>query len=257
MERTVRVHDRYRGFPGLAMGGVSGGLLARHLGAEAEVAFRRPIPTGEPLEVATAEDAVELRLDGEVAAVATRTAVDVDFPEPVSPAAAAAATRSYRGHREHPYPECFSCGPGRDAGDGLRVFPGPVDDGPGPAGEGSRVAAAWTPHPALGGADGSLPVEYVWAAVDCASIWPLVEATPADSPHHVVSGRLAVRVDGPVRAGEPNVVEAWPLASRTERRLAAAVVRDGAGEVRAVARHTLVVTDWGVPLGVAGWGGRE
>ncbi|HKJ59437.1 MAG TPA: hypothetical protein VKA37_09415, partial [Halobacteriales archaeon] len=80
------------------------------------------------------------------------------------------------------------------------------------------------------------------------------EAAAPDSPDHVVTGRLAVRLEAPIRAGEPHVVAAWPLERLTGRRLAAAVILDDAGAVKAVAHHTLVVTEWGVPLGVASWG---
>lgn len=262
---TVRIADRYRGFPGIAMGGFAGGLLAQRIGSEAEVTFRRPIPTDDALSVVDSDDGAELRIDGDVAATATATTVAVDLPDRVSLADAEAATRSYPGHRTHPYPSCFTCGPDRPEGDGLRVFPAPVgdgsvEDGPvegGPVGIGSLVAAAWTPHPNHADADGVLPPEIVWSAVDCSSIWPVIEAAPPDSEEHVVSGRLAVRLDAPLRAGEPYVVAAWPLESPDGKRLSAAAVLDESGGTRAVARHTLVVTDWGVPLGVANWDGGE
>ena len=35
---------------------------------------------------------------------------------------------SYAGLVSHPFPTCFSCGVGRDPGDGLRIFPGRVSD---------------------------------------------------------------------------------------------------------------------------------
>lgn len=246
MTETVRIADRYQGFPGLAIGGYTGGLLARHLGTEAEVGFRRPIPTDTPLDLVKTDDAIELRLAGDVAAEATTTTVDTELPDPVPMEDATAASRDYPGHRHHPYPSCFTCGPERAAGDGLRVFPGPVSNG-------SMVAAAWTPHPDLAEGDGVLPREFVWSAVDCSTIWPLIEAAPPDSQDHVVSGRLAVRLDGQIRAGEPYVVSAWPLPPRGNKRPAAAVITDAAGRVQAVAEHTLVVTDWGIPLGVNHW----
>jgi hypothetical protein len=97
-----------------------------------------------------------------------------------------------------------------------------------------------------------LPAEIVSAAVDCSSIWPVIEATPPDCPDQVVTGRLAVRLDGPIRAGEAHGVAAWPTDRPDGRRLAAVVLDEG-GEVKAAAHHTLVVTDWGVPLGEASW----
>ena len=246
MTETVRIADRYQGFPGLAIGGYTGGLLARHLGTEAEVGFRRPIPTDTPLYLVKSDDATELRLAGDIAAAATTTTVDTELPDPVPKGDAVAASRNYPGHRHHPYPSCFTCGPERAEGDGLRVFPGPVSNG-------STVAAAWTPHLDLADSDGGLPLEFVWSAVDCTTIWPHIEAASPDSQDHVVSGRLAVRLDGQIRAGESYVVSASPLPPRGNKRPAAAIITDAAGRVQAVAVHTLVVTDWGIPLGVDNW----
>lgn len=247
---TVRIADRYQGFPGKALGGVTGGLLARRMGREAEVGFRRPVRTGATMDIVATDAGVALVDDGEIAAEARPATVELDVPEPASWEAATAASETYLGHHDHPVPSCFTCGTDRRAGDGLRVFAGPVGDG-------STLAAAWTPHPNFSDDDGRLPLEYVWAAVDCPSIWAVMEAAPADSPDHVVSGRLAVRVDGSIRTGEPHVVMAWPLPSESGTRHAAAAVFTADGDLIAVARHTLVVTDWGVPLGLSRPGGAQ
>lgn len=255
--RTVQIADRYQGFPGLAMGGISGGLVARAIGTEAEVTFHRPIPTGEALELVEADEDVELRLADDIGAQGTPTSVDLEIPTGVTYEDAVVATESYTGHHQHPYPSCFTCGPDRSQGDGLRVFPGLVENGPGIIDNGPLVAAAWTPDPALAEADGELPLEYIWAAVDCPSIWPLIEAAAPHSPDHVVTGRLAVRLDEPVRAGEPHIVAGWPIPGEGRQRRAGAMILDGSGTVKAVAQHTLIVTDWGVPLGTDNWGSRE
>ena len=63
--------------------------------------------------------------------------------EAVDASTARAAEASYAGWASHPFTTCFTCGPDRAEGDGLRIFPGPVDDLDGEV----RVAAAWTPHP--------------------------------------------------------------------------------------------------------------
>ena len=91
----------------------------------------------------------------------------------VSLAEAQAATAAYRGFVSHPFPSCFTCGTGRDEGDGLRIFPGDVAGD-----EQGRVAAPWTPHPSVAedwhtyqepARDASLPV--TWAALDCVGGW--------------------------------------------------------------------------------------
>lgn len=243
-DSSFRIDEQYQGFPGVALGGITGGRLADRVGAEAAVSFHRPIRTGTDLAVVEGDDSAELRDGGELAASASETTVDLEVPDAVSYAAAEAAAQSYLGHHEHPYPACFTCGTGRAEGDGLRLFAGPV--GPGP-----RLAAPWTPHPNHADADGVVPLEYVWAAVDCPSIWAVMEAAPPDTPEHVVTGRLAVKVVAPPQSGEPHVVMAWPLGRESGTWPAAAAVVDADGEVCAVAEHTLVVTDWGVPLGLS------
>ena len=54
---------------------------------------------------------------------------------------ATAASRIYEGFSNHAFPRCFVCGPDRDEGEGLRIFPGLL--------EGGAVAAPWVPHRAF------------------------------------------------------------------------------------------------------------
>jgi hypothetical protein len=158
--------------------------------------------------------------------------------------AAEDAGQEYLGHHDHPYPSCFCCGTERAEGDGLRIFAGPLENEP-------ILAAAWLPHPNHADDDDTLPVEYTWAAMDCPSIWAVMEDAPPASPDHVVTGKLAVRVDSPVQTGDPHMVLAWALPPESGTRPAAAAIIDRDGNLKAVAYHTLVVTDWGVPLGIS------
>ncbi|HRI98971.1 MAG TPA: hypothetical protein PLZ93_25320, partial [Nocardioides sp.] len=110
----------------------------------------------------------------------------------------------YPGLASHPFPTCFSCGTGRDPGDGLRIFPGPVGD--------DRVAATWTPDPSVAGdwheyTDATREVGHAvtWAALDCAGGWA------ADvGVRHMVLGTMTARLDSlPVVGAEHVVVGAW------------------------------------------------
>ena len=131
-------------------------------------------------------------------------------------------------------PECFVCGPLRDAGDGLRIFVGPVD---GRATVRAPPSAAWTPPTIarrrrrrdargarLGGA--RLPHERSGRQrPDAPGFLPIVLA------------RLAVRIDAPVICGEPHVVMAWKLGvDGRKRESAAALYARAAATVCAVAR---------------------
>ncbi len=68
--------------------------------------------------------------------------VDVDVPNPVSVVEAERGGARYPWRHRHPYPTCFVCGPQRVAGDGLCIFPGPVEGR-------SLFAAPWTPDRTL------------------------------------------------------------------------------------------------------------
>lgn len=231
-EETVTIPARFNGPPDSGNGGYTAGVLARALGvAPAEVTLRAPPPLDRPLDLERGGETVVAR-DGEtVVAMATATEVEVDAPAPVSlDVAAEAGTRGpFHDPARHPFPSCFVCGPLRDESDGLRIFAGPVrDDG--------LFAADWTPDESLAGADGRLPDELVWAALDCPTSAPVANDPDAPDYQPVVLARLAVRVDRPVMAGRPHVVMSWPLAIDGRKRHAAAALYDDAGELCAVSR---------------------
>jgi energy-coupling factor transporter ATP-binding protein EcfA2 len=69
----------------------------------------------------------------------------------------------------------------------------------------------------------------------------------------VVTGRLAVVRSGPVRAGEPHVVVGWSAGRQGRAFVAGGAILSPDGERLALARHTLVPTNWGVPLGLESW----
>ena len=107
-------------------------------------------------------------LDGD-AAVATGAlaSVDLSVPGAVGFDEAVVASRGYPGFGEHLFSRCFACGPDRAAGDGLRIFPGPV------AGRGV-VAAPWVPDASLTGGRREVRPEFLWAALDCPSGWAAI-----------------------------------------------------------------------------------
>ena len=157
------------------------------------VTLRRPPPLDTSVP-ATETDGVTTAADdvGPVAQ-AQRSDQALAEVEAVDAATARAAEASYAGWVTHPFTSCFTCGPDREEGDGLRIFPGPVDDLDGA----TRVAAVWTPHPSTAEdwhayeddhRRASVPV--TWAALDCPGGWAAdLATTPA------VLGRMTARVD--------------------------------------------------------------
>ena len=140
-------------------------------------------------------------------------------------------------------PTCFTCGPDREEGDGLRIFPGPVDDldGAGPR----PVAAAWTPHPSIAEdwhtydddhRRASLPV--TWAALDCLGGWA---GDLADRP--MVLGRMTARVDALPVIGEEHVVVGHFRGREGRKTFTAATLYDSDGRVVATAEHIWITVD--------------
>ena len=118
-------------------------------------------------------------------AVARDAPVDLEVQPAVTPEASRLASHRYVGHRRHLIPSCFNCGPLRAEGDGLRIFPGVVE-------EREVVAAPWTPAQSLANSEGIVEQEYVWSALDCPTIWALVLLGRPESEEKAVTARLAV-----------------------------------------------------------------
>ncbi len=150
---TVTIARRFRGPDESGNGGYTCGLLAEEIDGPAEVMLRVPPPLERPLTRRPgAEGGAELLDDGTVVAGARPTTLGGSVPDPVSVEEAEQASRRYAWIDEHPYPGCFVCGPERESGDGLRIFPGPVD--------GRELhACPWTPATELGDADGAVRAE--------------------------------------------------------------------------------------------------
>ena len=243
-DQLVVIDHRHEGMPGIAHGGYLGGVLSAALGGgAAEVRLRRPVPAGRPLTLDASPGAAELR-DGETVLARGRPAeLDLDVPLPASFAEAEAAAHHFHGFHAHPFPGCLVCGVERAAGDGLRIFPGPV------AGR-QLVAAPWVPDPGLAGEDGNVRPELLWAALDCIELWALISHMPPDTPDRVVTASLTARIEGAVVAGEPHVVIGWPMGPDGRGWLAGAAILGPDGEPRVIGRQaTVSVAGWGVPLG--------
>jgi acyl-CoA thioesterase FadM len=227
----VRFAGRFRGPPGAANGGYACGTLAARLDGAAEVTLRRPVPLERPLLLRDGDGVLLLEDEGQLCAEArvSTTPVGQSVPRPPTlPEAHAAAGRA--AYYDAPvFPGCFGCGPGRAPGDGLRIFPGPV-----PGRE--VLAAPWSPDPSVGGPDGLVPEEVVWAALDCPGGVAVAEAlaTPADGA--ALLGRMTARLDGPVRIGTAHRVVAWLLERDGRKHVAGSALFGPDDELLAVAR---------------------
>jgi hypothetical protein len=213
-----------------ANGGYACGLVARHVAGPAEVTLRAPPPLDTPLTLQPMADGrVVLKAGETLVAEGAPAEVSIEVPPPVSWDEAAATALPLESHL---LPECFVCGPQREAGDGLRLFTRPV---PGH----NVIAAPFTPL-AQDCDDGVLRSEVVWSLLDCPSglaLWMM----GGWQDRFGLLGRLAARIDRPLRLGERYVVMGWVTGQEGRKGFAGAAVVDDAGAVCAVSKATWIV----------------
>jgi hypothetical protein len=192
------------------------------------VTLRKPPPLGRPL-LLQGEDPLQL-LDGDqLIAEARTTTLDLPIPVPPSFERALELSAFYVGHREHNFPGCFTCGPARAPGDGLRVFAGREHPG-------DPVAAPWVPAPSVGDADGWALAQACWAAIDCPGYFA---AAPADHPPALL-GRMTGEVTDRVRVGERCVVLGFALGAEGRKLFAGTALFGEDGRRVARARQTWI-----------------
>jgi acyl-coenzyme A thioesterase PaaI-like protein len=225
---TLTIASRYKGPPESGNGGYVCGLVAVTLQADLRVRLLSPPPLETPLELeAQGEDEWLLASPGGPVARGVRSRLELDVPNPPRYVQAVWASQHYPGFREHPFPDCFVCGPHRRRGDGLRIFPGTLDSG--------LVAAPWLPADNLDGGDGKVGAEFLWAALDCPGYFAVSAGRRV-----MVLGEMQAHVDRRVHVGEPCTVIGWKIAAEGRRHVAGTAVFDEDGELCARARATWV-----------------
>ena len=227
---TVRIERRFRGPPETANGGYVAGLVAAALGgSNCTVTLKSPPPLDRDLTLETRDAVATLIENDSILVTASREKVDIDVPPPPSVDAAREAEPRFTGLSQHVFPGCFVCGPDRDQGDGMRIFPGPLGGGS------SQVAATWRPDATLAGEDGLVRPEYLWAALDC----PGYFAT-GDRAGMALLGQMSATIHRPVRPDEQLVVTGWPIASEGRKHRVGSALHDAEGQLIAAATATWI-----------------
>jgi hypothetical protein len=227
----VVIDSRFRGPADSGNGGYSCGVLAKFVDPHsAQVTLRLPPPLGRPLAVEVGDGGTATMSDGD-ALVAEAEAIadlELEIPAAIGIEEAAAARQASPMQHDHPYPECFVCGPGRRPGDGLRLTCGPV--------RADLVAAPWKVDES-GLVDGGVPAEIVWAVLDCpGGISGMLLPDLGQS----VLGRLAARIDGRIEPGMTCVAVGWPIGRDGRKLDAGSAIFSEDGEVLAHARATWI-----------------
>lgn len=204
---ALTIPSRFSGPPTSGNGGyVAGRLAAYRPGPRGTVVtLHCPPPLDTPLTVdLESSDTGDVHLyDGDrlVASARQAEAFDALVP-PVGFEVAELASAGYQGFSKHPFPGCFVCGPDRPRGEGLRLFPGRLDDGTG------RTACPWVPDESAIDGSGHVPEEIVWAALDCPGGW-----TADLTAQTRVLGRIAARVRDVPKPGDRCVIMGRGLGS--------------------------------------------
>jgi len=229
---SVTVDDRFCGPPRSGNGGYVCGLVAAALpGGPVSVRLKAPPPIGKPLRLEVEDGAARL-LDGEtLIAEGARAPLALEVPPAPSLAEAVDAAKRYLGFEDHNFPGCFVCGPAREAGDGLRIFPGALARDP------AVLAAPWTPDATLADGAGVVRAAFVWAALDCPGAFTRY---PLPDGIALVLGELAVAAHAPLAVGTPCVVVAWSLGEEGRRRFAGTALYTASGALVAAARAVWV-----------------
>jgi hypothetical protein len=226
----LRIDERFRGPPQSGNGGYVAGLLARSLGgSDIEVTLRAPPPLGRALELRISDSEAELGDGDELIASAVRAAVEIVPPPPPTLAAARASSRGFTGFSKHFFPGCFVCGPERSTGDGLCIFPGPVE------GANGVVSSEWIATPDLSEQQDRVAPEFIWASLDCPGYFAVQQAAGL-----AVLGRLAVRLIADVPVGKPLIVTGWGIESAGRKHKVGTALYDEAGQALAVAVATWI-----------------
>lgn len=233
-ENELCIATRFCGPPRSGNGGYVSGLLAQRLGRGAvEVTLRSPPPLERRLRVEVvagqAQDADRARLfDADVLLAEARPA-ELMLEVPAAPSFAQAEdwSQGYAGRESHAFPGCFTCGPARALGDGLRIFAGPAPDG-------ALLAATWLPDASLADSDGTISSAVVWAALDCPGYFA------AAHPAFALLGRICAEVTLPLPAATRYVVIGWSLGTEGRKFHAGTAIFDEAGVLHGRAKQTWI-----------------
>lgn len=218
---AVVIPRRFRGPPESGNGGYTCGLIASGIRGSARVRLHTPPPLDTPLSLRPADAGVALMDAERVIGEGVADHPPAEVPGPVEFDAAVHASGLYRWATGHPFPGCFVCGPDRHHGDGLCIFPGPV--------EGRRIVAApWVPDDSVCDATGTVQLEVVWAALDCPSWFGVLEYE--NGVAGALLGQLSAQVLRHPRAHERCVVIGWSRGREGRKLHAGAALYTSEGE---------------------------
>jgi len=244
--KSIVIEKRFCGPPRSANGGYVCGLLATHIGGDAEITLLAPPPLDQQLDLVAGEHGVELRKGEKAVARGRRTRIEIpEIPTVNFAEAQDAVGRSPYDEGSHPLPTCFVCGPARAQGDGLRIIPAPLPTRTG------VVTAPWTPYADLAGEDGAVAGEFVWAALDCPTGFACAGARHLGmtGAEPMLLGRMSARIEKRPGPGDQCVLVAWPTGRDGRKIFANSALLSSNGSLLAIAQAIWLVVDRQVQVG--------
>ncbi len=223
----IIIAQQFCGPPNSGNGGYVCGVLAKDIEGPATSVLRARVPLDIDLELVADADGGAMMTDGQGALIGRGNSASLALEVPIPPSLSAArqAMAAYAAHEMRIHPICFTCGPERAEGDGLRVFAGQIEGAPV-----GHVACVWTPHAAFADADGLTQTEVVWAALDCPGFFAWVAK---EGRHGALLGTMTGEVIRRPRAGEDCIITAWPLAREGRKETAGVALFAVDGELLA------------------------
>ncbi len=240
---ALTIPSRFCGPPGSGNGGYVCGRIAAYLDGPVTVTLRQPPPLATSMAVERDSDSsVRIRHGRTLIAEASSSPASpaLEIPGPVSMAEARTAAGRARYYSDPFFPDCFVCGMGRQPGDGLRIFPGPVAGRP-------LWAAPWTPDPSVTGPGGKVRPEVAWAALDCPSGIAAAEAAGLAPDTAILLGRMTASLAAPPMAGDQCRVIAWPGGCDGRKLTAGSALLGPGGQVLAAARTVWLMVPRSIP----------
>lgn len=233
----ISISERFCGPPKCGNGGYVAGLMAKQIKTATAVRLLMPCPLETELKLEETEQGWLLSNDTKKIAQALPRQLVLDIPAPPRLEQAAKASKECYGFIDHPFPECFVCGPNRAEGDGLRIFPGPIQNS-------SIVAAPWTTDDSLAEGDESetqaIGSEFIWAALDSTSSFPLL---PAPEQKALVLGELHADILSTVNVNETLVAYAWPIEISGMKHISGVAIANQQGLIVGKAKATWFAVD--------------
>lgn len=223
----IIVPRQFRGPPITANGGYICGVLSNAVGGRGTAMLRAGVPLDTAVTLVPGEDGAVTLVNAEGTLLGSaRPARDDEIPQ-VPDVPSLAQARAFQGtslfatkslHRG-----CFSCCIEREAGEGLGVHVGQIDGAPA-----GYCAGVWVPHANFADANGEMPDEITWGALDCSGsmAWWIKTGTPVG-----LLGTMSGEVRRKPRVGEELVVLAWALEAEGRKHFAGVALADAEGTI--------------------------